>query len=123
MDTSRIKCEYSLIFSVEDIKRDFNACVVKAINECDEAVILAENSTGGIRRIAKISYNPAYRESCDEWQIEIERDLAENFGINSKTTEAFLNLAMLVKYKTAMGIDAALEIANAITEKFDVSQK
>lgn len=116
--------EYAVIFSEEDVKHDFINCIVTAIEDCDDIIILVRNGNyADIRQIAEITHSYE-RDNGPEWRISVNEETAGLLGIDEIPSELF-SIAMMLKNQMSMPMDfsTAFEAAKLITESFRVSHK
>lgn len=122
MRTEELDCNYALVFSENDIKHNFIACVAKVIVECNDAQILVERgSDGRISRIAEVL--STYENGKTEWRVRIEKDIAAEFGIEEEMSDTILDLAVLLRNKISLDIEKSLEMAILLSENFDIKRK
>ena len=116
--------EYAVIFSEENVKHDFINCIVTAIENFDDMIILVRNDNyADIRQIAEITYSRE-RGNVPELKISVNEETAGLLGIDEIPSELF-SIAVMLKNQmsTPMDFSTAFEAAKLITESFRVSHK
>lgn len=119
MDTRKY-FEYAAIFSEEDVRNNFIGCIASVMDECDNAVILAEGQNG-INRIAEMTNT--YESKIPILRLQIHKDTAEQYVTNPEIAEDLLNIAAIIRNKTTLSITEAVGIVAAITENYNISHK
>lgn len=115
--------EYAAIFSANDVKNDFIGCIASVMDECDGTTILAE-SQQGIDRIAEVL--TIYESGKPELRLQIHEDAAEQYDIETETTEALLNIAAIIRSNGSnakISFEESLKIVTDIAKNYNISHK
>lgn len=119
--TQQLNYDYAVIFSEEDVKRDFIGCIATVIEDCDEAIILVRSSNYKyVTQVAEITCSHE-RGNGPEWRISVDEETAGQLGIDEIPNE-LLSMAMLLKQQmsTPMDFSTAFEAAKLISDNFKV---